>query len=106
MRTSRNQNISSEVFATTGTTHKQNTISSTAENVINFTLDEATEQVFLQFNADQCRVTFDNTTNPTAAIGYIYEAGDTALWDRNQAIKAKGIRVTADVIVEIQELSY
>ncbi len=106
MRTSRNQNISSEVFASPGTTHQQNTISSSAENVLDFTLDANTAQVFLQFNDDQCRVTFDGVTDPTASIGFQYEAGDTALWSRTQAIKAKGIRVTADVGVEIQELSY
>ena len=106
MRTSRNQNISSEVFATPGTTHGQNTISSTAKNVIDVTMDATTEQVFLQVTGDQLRVTFDGVTDPTATKGVIYSDGDVALWSKTQAKKAKGIRVTADVVVEFQELAY
>ena len=107
MRTSRLQNVTNEVFATPGTTHEQNTISSSAEDVLNQALVAGTEQVFVQFTGAGCRVTFDGTTNPTASLGFEYGEGSTGVWDKVQATKAKAIRSgSTDCVIEYQELAY
>lgn len=100
-------NTPSQAIPQTGATHKQNTISSTAESVIDFTLQADTTHVFVQFTAASARVTLDGATDPTTTLGFQYPEGSTAYWTRSMALKAKAIRDdTTDVVVEIQELNY
>ena len=107
MANSRIVNTPSQAIPQTGATHKQNTISSTAEDVIDFTLQSDTTHVFVQFTGANARVTLDGSTSPTTSLGFQYPDGSTAYWTRVQALKAKAIRDdSADVVCEIQELNY
>jgi len=100
-------NTPSQAIAQTGTTHTQRTISGTAANIINWTLNTNTTHVFVQFTGANARVTLDGTTSPTTSLGFQYPDGSTAYWTRVQALKAKAIRDdSTDVVVEIQELNY
>jgi hypothetical protein len=95
MANSRIVNTPSQAIPQNGATHKQNTISSTAEDV------------FVQFTGANARVTLDGSTSPTTSLGFQYPDGSTAYWTRTQALKAKAIRDdSTDVVVEIQELNY
>lgn len=90
-----------------GTTHQQNTISSTAEAVLNFTLSAKTTHVLVQFNGADVRVTFDGVTDPTSALGFLFTDGSSGYWTREQAENAIAIRTAAtDVVAEIQELNF
>lgn len=100
-------NTPSQAIPQNGTTHKQNTISSTAENVIDWTLAADTEHLFIQVNGADIRVTFDGTTNPTASIGFRFVSGSSAYWTRTLALKAKAIREGGtNAVIELQELNY
>lgn len=99
-------NNQSQAFAQNGTSHAQNTVSASAENVIDFTLSAGTTHVKVQFTGADARVTFDGSA-PTATKGFIYTNGTGDYWSRNMAVAAKAIRKDAtDVVVEIQELNY
>lgn len=90
-----------------GTTHRQNTVSSTAEAILNFTLAARTTHVLVQFNGADARVTFDGATDPTTTLGFLYTDGSSAYLTRDMAINARAIRSSAtDVVLEIQELNY
>ena len=107
MANARIVNTPSQAIPQSGSTHKQNTVSGTAEAVIDFTLQSDTTHVFVQFTGANARVTLDGTTDPTTSLGFQYPEGSTAYWTRNMAIKAKAIRDdSTDVVVEIQELNY
>jgi hypothetical protein len=105
MRNSRITNLSSQAIAQNGTTHHQNTISSSAELVVNYTLSPSSTHVFVQFNGADARVTFDGTT-PTASLGFLFVDGSSAYWEPHLAAAAKAIRAAStDVVVEMQELN-
>ena len=107
MANSRIVNTPSQAIPQNGATHAQNTISSTAEDIIDFTLQADTTHVFVQFTGANARVTLDGSTSPTTSLGFQYPDGSTAYWTRTQALKAKAIRDdSTDVVVEIQELNY
>lgn len=100
-------NASNGVSATAGTTHEQNTISSTAEDVKNQATVLDTKQVFVQFTLAGARVTFDGVTDPTTTKGISYSTGATALWDKIQFEKAKAIRSGGtDCVIEYQEMTF
>lgn len=100
-------NTPSQAVAQSGTVHHQRTITGTAENLINWTLDANTQHIVVQFNGADCRVTFDNSTTPTSGIGFLYKDGGTAYWTRLMAINAKAIRTSStSVVAEIQELNF
>lgn len=100
-------NTPSQAIPCYSTTHHQNTVSSAAENIIDFTLNANTTHVLVQFTGANCRVTLDGATSPTSSLGFVYVDGSTAYWTRLMALAAKGIRDdSTDVICEIQELSY
>jgi hypothetical protein len=100
-------NTPSQAIPQNGTTHRQNTISSSAEAVVDWTLSPDTEHVFVQVNNATIRVTFDGTTNPTASLGFRFVAGSSAYWTRTLALKARAIREGAtDGVIELQELNY
>lgn len=107
MANSRIVNTPSQAIPQSGATHAQNTISSTAEAVIDFTLQSDTTHVFVQFTGGSVRVTLDGVTDPTTSLGFQYADGSTAYWTRHMALKAKAIRDDGtDVVAEIQELNY
>lgn len=100
-------NTPSQAITQTGTTHTQRTISGTAANVINWTLNANTTHVFVQFTGANARVTLDGTTSPTTSLGFQYSDGSTAYWTRSVALNAKAIRDdSTDVVCEIQELNF
>jgi hypothetical protein len=105
MATTRLLNVSNQTVPQNTAAHTQRTISSSAVNVLNHTLKTDTRAILVQFNGGSARVTFDGTS-PTTSKGFIYADGATALWTPIMLTAAKGIRVTADVVVEIQELNY
>ena len=97
----------SQAVAQSGTTHTQRTISGTAANVINWTMNANTTHVFVQFTGANARVTLDGTTSPTTSLGFQYPDGSTAYWTRAVALNAKAIRDdSTDVVCEIQELNF
>jgi hypothetical protein len=100
-------NTPSQAITQTGTTHTQRTISSTAANIINWTLNANTTHVFVQFTGANARVTLDGATSPTTSLGFQYPDGSTAYWTRQLALNAKAIRDDAtDVVCEIQEFNF
>lgn len=100
-------NTPSQAIPQNGTTHKQNTISNTAEPVIDWTLANDTEHVFIQVNNADIRVTFDGSTDPTTTLGFRFIAGSSAYWTRTLALKARAIREGAsNAVIELQELNY
>ncbi len=100
-------NTPSQAIPQYGTTHVQRTISSTAANVINWTLNTDTTHVFVQFTGANARVTLDGATSPTTSLGFVYNDGSTAYWPRQLALSAKAIRDdSTDVVCEIQELNF
>lgn len=89
-----------------GTTHAQRTVSSTAVDIITGTPAAETTHYFVQFTGANARVTFDDVTDPTASLGFVYVNGSTAFWLKDMALKAKAIRAdSTDVVVEIQEIN-
>jgi hypothetical protein len=106
MANSRVTNVSNQAHPQSGSAHTQRTVSSTAVNVLNHTLQTQTAAALVQFNGADVRVTFDGTT-PTASLGFKFTDGTSALWSRAMLTGAKGIRTAStDVIVEIQEMNY
>ena len=100
-------NTPSQAIAQTGATHTQRTISSSAANIINWTLNANTTHVFVQFTGANARVTLDGVTSPTTNLGFQYPDGSTAYWTRSLALNAKAIRDdSTDVVCEIQELNF
>lgn len=100
-------NASNGVSFTAGTTHEQNTISSSAENIKNQATVLDTKQVFVQFTLAGARVTFDGATAPTTTKGISYSTGATALWSKAQFESAKAIRSGGtDCVVEYQEMTF
>lgn len=107
MANARIVNTPSQAIPQNSTTHAQNTISSVAEAVIDFTLNASTTHVLVQFNGAAARVTLDGVTNPTTTKGFLYNDGATAYWPRQTAIAAKAIQAAGTAVVaEIQELNY
>ena len=107
MANARIVNTPSQAIAQSGTTHTQRTISSSAANIINWTLNANTTHVFIQFTGANARVTLDGTTSPTTSLGFQYPDGSTAYWPVALATNAKAIRDdSTDVVCEIQELNY
>ena len=99
-------NTPSQAVPQDSTAHTQRTVSSAAVSVVNWTLNDNTTHVMVQFNGASARVTFDGTT-PTATKGFLYTDGGTGYWTRQMASKAKAIRTAnTDVIAEIQELNF
>lgn len=106
MGNSRITNNGNQAIAQSGAAHTQRTVSSTAVNVLNHTLNSQTLAAMVQFNGANVRVTFDGTT-PTASLGFLYTDGSSALWNRQLLSTAKAIRTAStDVVVEIQEMNY
>lgn len=100
-------NTPAQAIPQNGTTHKQNTVSGTAENVVNWTLATDTEHVFVQVNGATVRVTFDGSTTPTASVGFRMTDGSSAYWTKTLASKAQAIREgSTDAVLEMQELNY
>jgi len=107
MANARIVNTPSQAIAQNGTTHKQNTIGSTAENVLNWTLNSGTTHVLVQVGDADLRVTFDGATTPTASIGFRMPSGSSAYWTRQMVTTAKAIReASTDAVIEAQELNY
>ena len=107
MANSRIVNTPSQAIPQYGTVHKQNTISGTAELVIDWTLAADTQHVLVQVTGADLRVTFDGTTTPTTSLGFRFPSNSSAYWTRTMATKAKAIREGGtDVVVEMQELNY
>jgi hypothetical protein len=107
MANSRIVNTPSQAIPQDGTTHRQRTVSSSALDVVNWTLNGNTQHVFVQFTGADCRVTFDGATDPTASLGFVYYAGAVAYWPRAMALKAKAIRAgSTDCVIEAQELNF
>lgn len=100
-------NASNGVSFTAGTTHQQNTIADTAEDIKNQATVLNTKQVFVQFTLAPARVTFDGATDPTTTKGISYSTGATALWSKAQFESAKAIRSTGvSCVVEYQEMTF
>ena len=100
-------NTPSQAIPQNTTTHQQNTISSTAESVLNWTLNSGTTHVLVQVNDATVRVTLDETTDPTASLGYRMPSGSSVYWTRQMISKAKAIREeSTDAVLEMQELNY
>lgn len=107
MANSRIVNTPSQAIAQNGTTHTQQTVSGTAVSVMPSPLNAGTTHVLVQINGADVRVTFDNTTNPTASVGFLMPAGTNAYWTNKLAANAKAIRTgSTDAVVEIQELNF
>jgi len=107
MANSRIVNTPSQAIPQYGTVHKQNTISSTAELAVDWTLNASTQHVLVQVNNADLRVTFDGSTTPTATIGFRLTAGSCAYWTKTMATNAKAIRESStDAVIEFQELNY
>lgn len=99
-------NTPSQAIPQSATSHTQRTISSAAADVVNWTLNDNTSHVMVQFNGANARVTFDGSA-PTASKGFLYTDGGTGYWTRQMASKAKAIRTAStDVVIEIQELNF
>ena len=106
MANARIVNTPSQAIAQGGASHTQRTVSNSAVNVLNHTLQAGTTHALVQFNGADARITFDGTT-PTTSKGFLFVNGSTAYWTRQMLAGAKGIRTGAtDVVVEIQELNY
>lgn len=106
MANARIVNTPSQAIPQNSAAHAQNTVSSAAEAVVDFTLAAGTTHVLVQFNNADARVTFDGSS-PTATKGFVYPNGASAYWTRQMAIAAKAIRKdSTDVVVELQELNY
>lgn len=100
-------NTPSQAIPQVGATHTQRTISSSAANIINWTLNANTTHVFVQFTGANARVTIDGVTSPTTSLGFQYPDGSTAYWTRQTALAAKAIRDdSTDVVCEVQELNF
>lgn len=100
-------NTPSQAISQNNTTHKQNTISSSAENIVNWSLNTDTTHVLVQVTSATVRVTFDGATDPTVSIGFRLPANSSAYWTREMASKAKAIREgSTDAVIEMQELNY
>lgn len=107
MANTRITNTPSQAIPQDGALHTQRTVSSAAVNVLNWTLNDNTQNVMLQFNGGSVRVTFDGTTTPTSTKGFLYTDGSSGYWTRNMLSKAKAIRAgSTDVVAEIQELNH
>ena len=107
MANSRIVNTPSQAIPQYGTIHHQNTVSSTAELAVDWTLAADTQHVLVQVNNADLRVTFDGTTTPTASIGFRLTNGSCAYWTKTMATKAKAIReASTDAVIEFQELNY
>lgn len=107
MSNARIVNTPSQAIPQSGTIHRQNTVSGTAEFVVDWTLAVDTQHVLVQVNNADLRVTFDGTTTPTATIGFRYVNGTNAYWTKTMATKAKAIReASTDGVIEFQELNY
>lgn len=100
-------NTPAQAFATDTTTHAQRTISSSAIDLLASAPNAATKAVMVQFNGADCRVTFDDATNPTTTVGFLYTNGSTAYLPVKMAVAARCIRAGGtDVTAEIQQLDY
>jgi hypothetical protein len=100
-------NTPSQAISQNNTTHSQNTISSSAEAIVNWSLNAGTTHVLVQVTGDTIRVTFDGATDPTASLGFRMPSNSSAYWTREMASKAKAIREgSSDAVVEMQELNY
>ena len=100
-------NTPSQAISQNNTTHKQNTISSSVEAIVNWSLNAGTTHVLVQVTGEPVRVTFDGVTDPTASLGFRMPANSSAYWTREMASKAKAIREgSSDAVVEMQELNY
>jgi hypothetical protein len=107
MPNSRIVNTPSQAISQNNTTHQQNTISSSAENIVNWSLNADTTHVLVQVTGANIRVTFDAATDPTASIGFRLPDNSSAYWTREMASKAKAIREdSTDAVIEMQELNY
>jgi len=107
MGNSRIVNTPSQAIPQYGTIHHQNTVGSTAELAVDWTLASDTQHVLVQVNNADLRVTFDGTTTPTASIGFRLTNGSCAYWTKTMAIKANVIReASTDAVIELQELNY
>jgi hypothetical protein len=106
MANSRIVNTPSQAIPQPVAVHTQRTISSSAVDLIDHTLQTGTQHVLVQFNGGDVRVTFDGTTDPTTTKGYLYTNGTVAYFTKIMAQKAKAIRTSVDVVAEIQELNF
>jgi hypothetical protein len=106
MANSRIVNTPSQAIPQPSAVHTQRTISSTAVNVLNHTLQTGTQHAIVQFNGADVRVTFDGS-DPTSTKGFLFVNGSTAYWTKQMLSAAKGIRTgSTDVVAEIQELNF
>lgn len=107
MANARIVNTPAQAIPQVGTTHKQNTVTNSAEDIIDFTLNANTQHVMVQVLGATIRVTFDGETDPTTTKGFEYVAGSSAYWPYRLAAKAKAIRAgSTDAVIEMQELNY
>ena len=107
MANARIVNTPSQAIPQSGTTHRQRTISSSAIDLVNWTLNPLTTHVQVQFNDATARITMDGATDPTASLGFVYVNGSSAYWTKNMISNIKAIRAgSTDVVAEIQELSF
>jgi hypothetical protein len=99
-------NTPSQAIPQNGAAHVQRTVSSTAVDVINHTLQGDTTHVLMQVLGATIRATFDGT-NPTTVKGFEYVAGSSAYMTRLMASKMKAIRAGGtDAVIETQELNF
>jgi hypothetical protein len=90
-------NSPAQARSANGTTHVQRTISSTAVDLINFTPSAECTHFFVQFN---------EATDPTASLGFVYVDSSSAFFLKDIGLKAKAIRAgSTDVVAEIQEIN-
>lgn len=107
MANARIVNTPSQAIAQYGTVHHQNTISSSAENVVDWTMSTDTTHLLVQCTGADARVTFDATTSPTSTKGFRFPANSSAYWTKRMALNAKAIREAGtDCVFEMQELNY
>lgn len=101
-------NTPSQAIPQTGATHGQVTVGSSAAKLsATKAIDSATNHVLVQFNGATARVTFDDSTTPTASVGYRYPTGSSAYWTPQMYNAANCIReASTDVTVEVQALNY
>jgi len=110
MANSRIVNTPAQALAQPGTTHKQVTVSNTANTIQalgSFTLNASATHVLVQVTGASIRVTFDGATDPTSTKGFDYPLGTMAYWPRDLFLSARVIREGGtDAVLEVQELNY
>jgi len=110
MANSRIVNTPAQALSQPGTTHRQVTVSSSANDLQtlgSFTLNAGTTHVLVQVTGASIRVTFDGATDPTSTKGFDYPLGTMAYWPRDLFLSAKCIREGGtDAVLEVQELNY